>query len=82
MIAKGTIVEVYEDPLTMMRKEGNAEIIRHVSDGSDGLSLYSVRFIGEGMDVQRWVAEKPLCCCFEKVGDNDQCPVHVKVSHV
>jgi ribosome recycling factor len=30
MIANGTIVEVYEDPLTMQRKEGNAKILEHV----------------------------------------------------
>ena len=25
--------------------------------------------------------DEPQCCCFEIAGDNDQCPVHGKVSH-
>lgn len=84
MISIGTIVEVYEDPWTMMHKEGNAKIVEQIAESYCGIDLYGVCFIGDDskMVVQRWIADKPLCCCYEKAGDNDQCPIHAEVSHV
>jgi hypothetical protein len=80
MIANGTIVEVYEDPLTMQRKEGNAKILEHVLELDPGVDQYKVNFVGddEEMFVVRTIVSKPTCCCYEIVGDNDQCKVHAK----
>lgn len=61
MLAKGTIVEVFEDPLTMVRKEGNAKIVEHVAELEPGVDQYRVNFIGDdaGTVVVRTIAEKP-----------------------
>lgn len=80
MIAIGTIVEVYEDPWTMLHKEGNAKIVEQITKSDIGIDLYDVCFIGEDqrMVVQRWIAEKPLCTCCDPThaGDDVNCPVH------
>ncbi len=61
MLAKGTIVEVFEDPLTMVRKEGNAKIIRHVVELEPGVDQYQVNFFGDCPEtiVVRTIVEKP-----------------------
>ncbi len=88
MIKNGTIVEVYEDPLTMTCKEGNARIVEHVVELEPGVNQYKVNFIGDDpeMTVVRTVAEKPLCTCCDSrhEGDEVNCPVHgmAEVSHV
>jgi len=80
MFSKGKIVEVYEDPLTMKRKEGNARIVKHVQELAPGVNLYRVNFIGDDPKtiVFRKVLEIPLCLCCDPVhyGDNEDCPVH------
>jgi coenzyme F420-reducing hydrogenase delta subunit len=59
MIAKGTIVEVFEDPLTMQHKEGNAEILEHVLELDPGVNQYKVNFINDDpeMVVIRTIAD-------------------------
>jgi hypothetical protein len=47
MYRNGTIVEVFEDPLTMKRKEGNAMIVRHELEIERGLDQYWVNFVGD-----------------------------------
>jgi hypothetical protein len=61
MLEKGTIVEVFEDPLTMVRKEGNAKIVEHVVELEPGLHQYRVNFIGDDPRtiVVRTIVEKP-----------------------
>lgn len=85
MIAKGTIVTIYEDPLTMTRKEGNATVIEHVCELEDGVDQYKVNFIGDDLSlvVVRTIAAHPMCVCHEKQGDNSDCRVHgmAEVSH-
>lgn len=78
MLAKGTIVEVFEDPLTMRTKEGNAKIMGHVSNLDDGLDQYIVHFVGDAPNfhVVRTIAEvrctgiDPIHC------DDENCKVH------
>lgn len=83
MFANGTIVEVYEDPLTMARKEGNARVIEHVLELEPGVDQYKVNFIGDDpeMVVVRTVASDPICSCCDShhEGDDENCPVHGKV---
>lgn len=80
MLAKGTIVEVYEDPLTMIRKEGNAKIMGYVMELESGVNQYVVHFVGDapGFHVVRMISEnEPLCCCTDPVRpDNHSCKVH------
>ena len=80
MLKKGAIVEVYEDPLTMVRKEGNAKIIEHVMELEPGLDIYQVNFVGDhpASIVERKIAESPLCTCTDPVhpGDDPNCRVH------
>ena len=82
MITSGSIVEVFEDPKTRQKKEGNARIIAHVRELEPGVNQYIVNFVGDdrGVTVTRTIADE--CCCFEMAGDNPKCTVHVKVSHV
>lgn len=88
MLAKGTIVEVYEDPLTMKCKEGNARIVEHVVEFEHGVNLYKVNFIGDDPDliVFRTVAECPICVCCDPLhpgGKDQNCRVHgMAVAHV
>lgn len=86
MIAKGTIVEIYEDPWTMLLKEGNAKIVEQIAMSDIGIDLYGVCFIGDDpeMVVQRWVTEKPICTGVDPVRCDDvNCRVHgVKSTHV
>lgn len=78
MFGKGEIVEVFEDPMTMTRKEGSARIVEHVEVIIPGLDLYRVNFIGDDPRtiVERQVAEVAMCCCRVVEGDNYQCRVH------
>lgn len=80
MIAKGTIVEIYEDPFTMQRKEGNATVIQHLLEIEPGVNQYRVHFIGDvsGLNVTRTIVEKPQCVCCDPIhaGDNKNCLVH------
>jgi hypothetical protein len=48
MYSVGTIVEVFEDPLTKRVKEGDAKIISHVMELEPGVHQYEVNFIGDG----------------------------------
>jgi len=79
MFKKDQIVEVYEDPLTMVRKEGDAKIIEHVQEIEPGVDLYRVNFVGDHPQsiVERKIAESPICCCIDPVHpDNQVCRVH------
>lgn len=78
MIAKGTIVEIYDDPITRTRKEGNAKVIAHTQKLQPGVDQYKVHFVEDpdGVSVIRTIVEQPLCCCYEREGDNVNCPVH------
>ncbi|RJP53330.1 MAG: hypothetical protein C4583_04955 [Anaerolineaceae bacterium] len=82
MIKNGTIVEVYEDPLTMKRKEGNARIVKFLYEDEPGFGCYLVHFIGDAPEffVQRFVADKPTCTCCDSLhaGDDVNCPVRGK----
>jgi len=74
MFAKGTIVEIFEDPMTMTRKEGNAKIVKHVMELGPGMDVYRVNFIGDdpGTIVERKIAS-PSCmeCNQVKPGTKD-----------
>lgn len=79
MFQNGKIVEVYEDPMTMIQREGIARIICHVREVEPGLDLYQVNFLFDAPDtiVERKIATSPLCCCTDPVHpDNSQCKVH------
>jgi hypothetical protein len=32
--------------------------------------------LGTQRAVNGYVLEEPMCCCYERVGDNPNCPVH------
>lgn len=79
MLANGTMVEVFEDPLTMTVKEGNAKIIGHVLNFEPGVDQYVVNFVEDDprSHVVRTIAEKPLCICTDPIHpDNLRCRVH------
>jgi hypothetical protein len=85
MLANGRIVEIYEDPLTMQRKEGNAKIITHLKELEPGVNQYVVNFVGDerSITVTRTIADQPKCTCLEYAGDDVNCPEHTKVvNHV
>lgn len=77
MLSKGTIVAIYEDPYTQLRKEGNAEIVEHVLNLDPFVNQYDVHFVGDDPEMvfTRTVVEAQ-CCCYERAGDNPDCPVH------
>jgi|CXWL01.1.fsa_nt_gi hypothetical protein len=81
MIAKGTIVEIFEDPFTRTRKEGNAKVVVHIQELQPGVDQYKVHFIGDddGLAVTRTIVEPPRCCCYERQDDNINCPIHGRV---
>jgi len=85
MIAIGTIVEVYEDPGTMLHKEGNARIVEQIAQSENGIDLYNVCFIGDdsGTIVERWISESPICRGIDEYHCDDvDCPVHgIKSAH-
>lgn len=63
MLPKGTIVEIFEDPRTKQRKEGNASIVSCLAEhDGDGLSIYAVHFIGDdpALSVPRLIDEKEI----------------------
>lgn len=62
MLQAGNVVEVYEDPLTMVRKEGNAKIVEHVLELEPGVDQYKVNFFGDDPRtiVVRTIVEKPV----------------------
>ena len=58
---KNDVVRIYEDPVTCENFEGNAILIdEYRSDHGDGLSLWSVEFIGEDFLCIRTVNEKHI----------------------
>lgn len=81
MLKKGTIVEIFEDPFTRTRKEGNAQVVAHLQKLQPGIDQYKVHFIGDanGVSVTRIIVEPPMCCCCEREGDNVNCLVHGRV---
>ena len=82
MISRNAIVEIFEDPKTRKKKEGNARVIAHVRELEPGVNQYLVNFVGDDKSilVTRTIVDE--CCCFEMAGDNPKCLVHVKVSDV
>lgn len=79
MLQNGEIVEVYEDPMTMTKREGYARIVSHMRELEPGLDLYRVNFIYDAADtiVERKIAQSPLCCCTDPVHPDDpHCRVH------
>ena len=77
MLSKGTIVTIYEDPYTQLRREGNAEIIEHVLELDPFVNQYDVHFIGDDpeMTFTRTVVEAK-CCCVDVAGDSSECKIH------
>lgn len=56
MPEEGSIVKVYEDPITEKKLEGEAVLIEKLSeDDYTGLALCNVSFIGDECLVQRWI---------------------------
>lgn len=81
MLKKGTIVEIFEDPFTRTRKEGDARVIAHLQELQSGVDQYKVHFLGDadGVSVTRTIVEPSQCCCYECVGDNVNCPIHGRI---
>lgn len=82
MLSNGTMVEVFKDPLTMQRKEGNATIVGFVQELETGLKQYIVHFQGDarGFHVVRAIYEgAPICSGKDPVHcDDENCAVHGK----
>jgi hypothetical protein len=59
MLSRGTIVTIYEDPITKQKAEGNAIIINYVQTLEPGMNQYVVHFIGdaENFNVVRKIDE-------------------------
>jgi hypothetical protein len=47
MLKSKQIVMVYEDPYTRQKPEGEARIIKHLTELAPGVDLYLVHFIGD-----------------------------------
>jgi hypothetical protein len=83
MLKNGTKVQIYEDPITRLKFEGEAVILSHESTLSDGLELYWVRFndaVDKTASLRKVVESvaKEHCKCFECPGDNPECKVHAR----
>jgi hypothetical protein len=83
MLKKGTIVTIYEDPLTRMKAEGEAKILCHEGSFADGLEYYRVVFTKDRYHtpVVRKLIElvaTEQCCCREQPGDDPDCKVHCR----
>jgi len=61
MLTNGKTVEIFEDPLTMIRKEGNAQIMGFVQEIEPGVNQYVVHFIEDapGFHVIRMICDAP-----------------------
>jgi hypothetical protein len=85
MFANREIVEVYADPKTKTRKEGNARVVSHLREIEPGVHQYKVNFIGdcESVVVTRVIADEPMCTCCDPVHPDDaNCLVHgIKSAH-
>jgi hypothetical protein len=85
MITRNAIVEIFEDPKTRKKKEGNARVIAHVREFEPGVNQYLVNFVGDerSITVTRTIADQPKCTCLEYAGDDVNCHEHAKVvNHV
>ena len=84
MLKPGQTVTIYEDPITQLKPEGKATIIKFEGSLGDGLAQYYVHFVGDprGLHVLRLIEDAEdisnLCCCMDPVqtGDNPNCRVH------
>ena len=55
-LTPGKVVNIYEDPVTCRRFEGEATLLdSHRPDDGDGLSLWTVKFLDDGHKVFRIV---------------------------
>lgn len=85
MLKKGTVVTIYEDPLTRIHPEGQAKIVAHELSLADGLEQYEVQFLDEPYRSTRSrkliesVATE-TCSCREQPGDDLDCKVHARQS--
>lgn len=53
---KGDVVEIYKDPMTMMKLEGKAKLLSFIKPIPDfGLEYWRVKFLSDGMIVDRTV---------------------------
>lgn len=79
-LSNGTIVTIFEDPQTQLKREGNAKVMGFVQPLEPGLDQYVVHFIGDapGFHVVRTIAENgPLCSGTDPVRcDDSNCRVH------
>lgn len=81
MITNGTIVTVYEDPITKQKVEGNAVVKGFVQNLQPGLNQYLVHFIGDAanFNVTRIIDESEELICTGKDPvrcDDVDCKVH------
>ncbi len=85
MLKAGDVVDIFEDPLTMVRKEGNAEIVEHVVELEPGVNQYKVHFFGDSPDtiVVRTIADEPICTGTNPIDcDDENCKAHgVQAAH-
>lgn len=81
MIATGTIVEIYEDPFTKMRKEGDAKVIAYLQELDPGVHQCKVHFLEdkEGVAVTRTIVNGIQCTCLQYEGDDINCRAHGRV---
>ncbi len=58
MKGKGQRVTIYEDPITQLKPEGDATLVREYRpDTGDGLSMWEVQFDGEDEFVLRTIKD-------------------------
>lgn len=50
---KGDLVQIYQDPKTQQKPEGEAKLVKRVPCYDEGLERWEVRFPGDGGAVTR-----------------------------
>lgn len=56
---KGDKVMIYEDPVTQLKPEGEAKLIKKIEE-HHGMEYWVVNFLSDGYDVQRSIKKEKL----------------------
>lgn len=52
---KGDILEIFEDPITKIKSEGNAKLVKRLENFDQDMERWQVKFISDGAKAERWI---------------------------